>query len=201
MLTEHRQNVVWRGWKKLRSEVAPLLISTLSLLWGSARKCTESSCTINISADLFYIAVGMVYFGGEKSHLPVMACHLTFHNKSRVMFACGSIEYLWRTVATCEDGVLVILIVNGVKYAGAQWCLLCWTHILVSCCTEIWLHDTNTPVVLSSTTKVMLCFKSLIFLMAPVDTNACQTLWVNWSLMPEVRGGWLDWFALVERYE
>lgn len=41
-------------------------------------------------------------------------CLLTscFHIKSRVVFACGSVEYLSETGATSEDGVMVWLMMG-----------------------------------------------------------------------------------------
>lgn len=70
--------------------------------------CTERSCAVNISTGLFYIASGMEFWGGKITSACSMSSDL-FHNKSHVVFACGSIEYLLETVATSEHSVMVNL--------------------------------------------------------------------------------------------
>lgn len=67
-LTQHRGNVVWTIWKTPSGAVFPqghAPMQNSSVLWLLNQLCVQKSCAVNISAGLFYIALGIELRGGK----------------------------------------------------------------------------------------------------------------------------------------
>lgn len=67
----------------------------------------KKSFAVNISAALFYIALGIEFAWGGVTYACGMSSDLSSSTLNHVVFACGSIKYLSETVAMSEDCVMV----------------------------------------------------------------------------------------------
>lgn len=89
--------------------LGPTAVQYSSPLWRLDRLHVQKGHAPLTFQQVYFISLRGWSFGGGKI---TSACSMSsdlFHNKSHVVFACGSIEYLLETVATSEHSVMVNL--------------------------------------------------------------------------------------------